>query len=124
MLANTKHIFLSLLLLISTAGFVISKHYCGGELVSTSFFGEAKSCCDSGDCCHNESITFQLHEDFSVSSIIEVPKTIQLDLFDFALILFENHLEEGENSLEFILADLPPPPKIQTTLSLKQTYLL
>ena len=102
----------------------ISKHYCGGNHVSTSFFVEAKSCCDTGGCCQNETETFQLDEDFSVSSIIEVPETAHSEIISVALVLLEKTFEENENKSEFIISDLPPPPKIQTSLSKKQLYLL
>ena len=124
MLRKASHIIFSALLLIATVGMTISKHYCGGNHVSTSFFVEAKSCCDSGGCCQNETETFQLDEDFSVSSIIEVPETAHSEIISVALVLLEKTFEENENKSEFIISDLPPPPKIQTSLSKKQLYLL
>ena len=113
-----------MLLLTTTIGLAISKHYCGGELISTSLFSEAQSCCDSPDCCKNETETYQLDEDFAAASILEVPETIQLDLFAVALILLDSQFEENENNAAFIVTDLPPPPKIQTALSQRQTFLL
>ena len=124
MIKKASHIILSMLLLTTTIGLAISKHYCGGELISTSLFSEAQSCCDSPDCCKNETETYQLDEDFAAASILEVPETIQLDLFVVALILLDAQFEENENHATIIVSDLPPPPKIQTALSQRQTYLL
>lgn len=46
------------LLLFSTSGVAVSKHYCGEILQKIAFNGEEKSCCDSEempeDCCKNE----------------------------------------------------------------------
>ncbi|NQU53711.1 MAG: hypothetical protein HQ522_14365 [Bacteroidetes bacterium] len=124
MFKKASHIILSLLLLTTTIGVAISKHYCGGNLISTSFFTEAKSCCDSDDCCKNESEVFQLDEDFSPISITEIPVTVELDLFSFAMLILDEEIVSTEQKQEFIVSDLPPPPKIQTALSQRQTYLL
>ncbi len=124
MFKKASHIILSLLLLITTIGFAIYKHYCGGNLVSTSIFTEAKSCCDLDDCCKNESEVFQLNEDFSPTSITELPITVELDLFSFALLILDEEIVSTEQVQEFIVSNLPPPPKIQTALSQRQTYLL
>ena len=79
MLRKASHTILSVLLLTATIGLAISKHYCGGELVSTKIFAEADSCCDSGDCCQNETETYQLDEDFSVSAVTEIPESAQFE---------------------------------------------
>jgi len=124
MITKAKHIILSLLLLITTTGFALSKHYCGGELVSISLFSEAESCCNLDDCCLNEIETFQLDGDFSIPSTTGIPESVQLELSALTLVLVEKNFQVRENSHEFIFTDLPPPPKIQTALSKRQTYLL
>ena len=124
MLKKASHIILSMLLLLSTAGLAISKHYCGGELISTSLFVEADSCCESDDCCKNETEVFQLDEDFSVSTAIELPETVQIDLLAVSLMVLNLIVEENSLADEFINPDSPPPPKIQTTLAKRQNYLL
>lgn len=124
MFKKASHIILSMLLLISTVGLAISKHYCGGELISTSLFVEADACCDSDDCCKNETEVFQLDEDFSVSTTLEIPESIQIDLLAISLMVFNLTLEENSTAEEFQLIDSPPPPKIQTSLSKRQSYRL
>jgi hypothetical protein len=124
MLRKTSHIILSALLLFATVGLAISKHYCSGNLVSTSIFGEAESCCDDSDCCHNESEVYQIHEDYSLVSVSEVPQTAEFELLDLAISVYNFTVIETEETEEFFESDLPPPPKIQTVLSRKQSYLL
>lgn len=113
-----------MLLLLSTTGLAISKHYCGGSYVSTSLFVEADSCCDSDDCCKNETVVFQLDEDFSVSTALELPATAQIDLLGISLFVLNFSIEENSFVDEFLNTDSPPPPKIKTSLANRQTYLL
>jgi hypothetical protein len=124
MLKKASHIILSLLLLVSTTGLAISKHYCCGELISTSLFVEADSCCDSDDCCKNETEVFQLDEDFSVSTAIELPESVQIDLLAVYLVVLNLSVEENALVDEFLITDSLPPPKIKTSLAKRQTYLL
>jgi hypothetical protein len=82
MLRKISHIFFSFMLLIATTGMAVSQHYCGEYLVSTSLFGNADPCCNSGECCHNESSFFQLDEDFSTPQISKIPMFNQLSVFE------------------------------------------
>lgn len=118
------HIFLSLLLLISTTGIAVSRHYCGGEIVSTTVLVEASSCCGSDSCCKNEIELIQLDVEYSVSSTVVVPSSVKIDLFGFSLAIFDLNVEEILLEDEFIISDLPPPPKIQALLANIQSYLL
>ena len=124
MLRKTGHILLSALLLFATVGLAISKHYCGGNLISTSVFVEAESCCDDSDCCKNETVIFQLHEDLSLTSVTEAPQTAEFELLDFAIMVYNFSSYEIEETQALFWMNLPPPPKIQTVLSQRQTYLL
>ncbi len=124
MIKSFSHIALSFLLLIATMGMAVSKHYCGDALIATSFFEEADTCCDSGNCCHNEEDFIQLDEDFSPPAFSQLPGVIGFDLFSTGagqyFTLFPNELV-----LRLYSERKPPPPlKIQTILSLKQAYLL
>lgn len=121
MLKSFSHIVLSFLLLLATTGMALSQHYCGDFLVSTSLFGEADPCCDSGECCHNETTFYQLDEDFSAPIFSQLPHITAVDLLvNLPGQLPEWHLQE----VLLIKKDLPPPTNIQTILSLKQTWLL
>lgn len=113
-----------MLLLLPTIGFTVSRHYCCGKLISSSLFVEADSCCESDDCCKNETEAFQFDEDFSVSLILELPASIQIDLFEIPLLAI-NLTTEGIAVLDdFLLTNPLPPPKTQTLLALRQSFLL
>ncbi len=124
MLKKVSHIILSVLLLSVTMGLTISKHYCSGELVSTSLFVDANSCCDSDNCCHNENEYLQLDEDYSIVSASEIPESTEFELLDFAVLISNFEIFEIEKSEKFYVSDSPPPPKIQLVLAMKQSYLL
>lgn len=124
MFKTFSHIVLSFLLLVATTGMAVSKHYCGESLISVDFFEEAEPCCESGDCCHNETTFYQVDEDFSAPVFSQLPYITAIDLLiDLPGQLPEWNLQEVP--ADFIIEkDLPPPPNIQTVLSLKQTWLL
>lgn len=124
MLRKSSHIIFSTLLLFTTVGLTISKHYCSGDLITASIFGEAESCCGDSDCCHNETEVYQLQEDYSLVSVAEVPQSAEFELLNFAILVYNFSVTENEKIEEFFEFDLPPPPKIQTVLSQRQTYLL
>ena len=124
MLRKFSHIILSSLLLVSTIGMVVSKHYCSGSFVSASIFHEAESCCDSGDCCHNETQLYQVDKDFSQPQIINTTNMGGFDLFVVTPHSLLLDVVVEHNSNEFFIDFSPPPLDIQTYLSLKQTYLL
>ncbi len=119
-----SHTVLSLLLLIATTGMAVSKHYCGESLISVDFFEEAEPCCESGNCCHNETTFYQVDENFSAPVLSQLPYVTAIDL----LVNMPGQLPEWnlqDVHVDFIIEkDLPPPPKIQTVLSLKQAWLL
>ncbi len=58
MMRQTVSLFLLLSVLVNSAGFTLSKHFCGEELAHVTL-NEQKTCCDSeenmpSDCCHDE----------------------------------------------------------------------
>lgn len=119
-----SHIILSVLLLTTTVGMAVSKHYCGDNFVSFALFSEADFCCGDSDCCHNENHFFKVKDDFSATQIQNVPQLVEIDI----IFSFPGSFElpgEAENYNQLILfIDSPPPPKIQKILSLQQSYLL
>ena len=124
MLKKFSHIILSSLLLISTMGVAVSKHYCSGSFVSASVFHEAKSCCGDSDCCHNENLFLKVKDDFSAQIVLTVPVLAELDILGHNLLnglILES--PATENSI-YRFTDSPPPPTIQKVLSLKQVYRL
>jgi hypothetical protein len=124
MVKKVIHILLAALLLLATTGMAVSKHYCRDSLVSTVLFGEAKACCDSDSCCHNEFSFFQLDEDYSAPSSYQNNQVIEIELF---AISFETNPAIFGDKVEisfFTEKNPPPPPKFQTLLSMKQAFLL
>ena len=122
MLRKITHIILSLVLLLSTTGITIDKHYCGSRLVSVSIAGDSQSCCDPGDgCCHNDIDTFKLTVDYTVSTVsIDFDQTIvEIPVQpSFYISLLDGSLTDAEFTF-FV-----PPRNLRTTLSTFQTYRL
>ena len=122
MLKKISHIIIVLLLLVTTMGLTIDKHYCGTRLVSVGILNEAESCCDmDDDCCHNDTETFKLNVDYTYSQINtdfnQVPT--ELSALSFCYLSFF----EG-NTSDVVFSIYIPPRKTQTTLSDFQTYRL
>ena len=124
MLRKISHIVLALFLLVSTTGVTISMHYCGGKYVSTSINKEAKSCCDgSGGCCENKSFHFEVKDDYVNAVQFETTKIVSIDILFPILFAVNSELFPKEINVIKEFFDTSPPHKIQTRLSLLQTYL-
>jgi hypothetical protein len=66
MLRKVTHILIAITLILATAGVSVSRHYCGGSLISVSVYHHAKSCCDANcHSCHNETNVYQLTDKFN-----------------------------------------------------------
>ncbi len=63
MLKSVTNIIMVILLLISTTGVTISKHYCDHDLISVKLSGE-HPCCDLEPCCKTEAEFLQVKNDF------------------------------------------------------------
>lgn len=123
MLRKITNIVVALFLLVSTTGITISMHYCGGKYVSTSINKEAKSCCDDGGCCENTNLHFEVKDDYVNGVQIENSKIVELDVLFPILFVLNFELLPLEQKAAVAFHDSSPPPKIQTRLSLLQTYL-
>ena len=124
MLKKISHIILASLLLISTMGVAVSKHYCSGSFVSFSVFHEAKSCCGDSDCCHNEDLFFKVKDDFSSPAIPDVPQVTSVDIFSQELFTMNLITSPEPENIVNLVDTSPPPLTNQKALSLKQAYLL
>lgn len=66
-------VFIALLVLLTTVGFTINQHYCGGKLAGTSVYTVAQCGCGDSkmddDCCQNESEFYQFVEDYAPSVV-------------------------------------------------------
>ncbi len=123
MLKSVTHILMTCLLLISTTGLAVSKHYCGDDLVSVEFKAETEPCCNNDSCCHTETQFLQLDDDFLTAAT-----TIKLQsLFSSDLIMTSSEVELPRPAAGFINSfnHIGPPPRCtQSRLALWQTYLL
>ena len=121
-LRKSVHIFLSLVLLVLTAGLTIDKHYCGSQLVSVSLLGDIDPCCDADDgCCHDDTDTYKLAADYTVPFFIVEFDQIPVDMPILA-IQKQSFTNAGSSYTDNI--GYSPPRKPQQTLSVLQRYRL
>ena len=123
MIRKLSHIILASLLLTTTMGLAVSKHYCHSSLVDVSFFAHTESCCDNGGCCSNENHFYQVKEDFSAPVISTIPVLAEIDVLQQTLLDFDI-LTPNELTEEFKLSNDPPPPTVMEFLAEEQVYLL
>jgi hypothetical protein len=125
-LIRLLHILVAFNLLASSAGIVISKHYCGGELKNTAFYKEAESChkssmsvkcpmhsqqtADSDDnCCQNS--TERYAEEGSYVGVMTTDFS-DIEVFvancptDFIFFSFDSH----PTTYLFLPPKIPPTP--------------
>jgi len=117
------HIGLSLLLMVATTGFNLSMHYCGGELVSTSVNKEAKSCCDMDGCCNNETLHFEVEDDFVGSAPAALVNTVELQILFPVYFIANQDLISKESKSVHAFYDSSHPPGTQARLARLQRYL-
>ena len=126
MFRKTAHIISALLLLTTTIGFSVSKHYCGSYLVEVSINSEAEPCCDDMEtpgCCHDETEFFQLKDDLVTPVSLENTRITGFDIL-FPLVFVYLFNTPGNIETKILnFAESPHPPTIQAKLSLIQTYL-
>lgn len=127
MLKSVLHIAVSLLLLIATTGFSITRHYCHDNLMSVVLGTEADSCCDGPcDCCHDESEHFRLDNEFVSSEMPDLQAKVLPVAFSniTAFSLFAVHFFQPDVKPEYTSLKLPVPAKAQSRISALQTFLL
>lgn len=123
MFKKFSHILLAILLLVTTMGMTVSKHYCGDSLKSVSLFSEPESCCDlPTGCCHDESMIVDIQDDFSASVFHFNFEQLAI-ILPIAIQLVDEEMLQNYPIVVFYETP-PPPPLIQTVLSSLQTYLL
>ncbi len=85
MINKAANIIVMLMLLFGTTGLNITRHYCSGNLVSTSVFTIPEKCCQ-GSCpgCRDENIKFRITDQYESSQV-------KTDLKPGPTSLFEKH---------------------------------
>ena len=125
MLKKLSHIVLSTLLLLSTIGLAVSRHYCGEKLVEISLTGEVGSCCDmQSNCCHDESQTFQLDQDYPVPVVMN-----HVDYFVFVIFEIQTFLTDFQQTTNltsnlFEVSESPPIKEVSQFLCDIQVFRL
>ena len=114
---KVSHILVSLLLLVSTTGVIINKHYSGGELFSASFFVDAKSCCETSCChhehqsnCHEESDFYKLSTEFTKPSADELKLVYSYLSFEIADFTSSFPISQPSESGTLKLPRIKAPP--------------
>lgn len=120
------NIFLVFLLLFSTTGVAISKHYCGEILQSISVNGPVKSCCENQDmpedCCSDE-VSLDRAEELQLSQLNLNLSFSPYILYFTAFSLFDFSLEPLDQDY-FISFFESPPFAEQEIFILDQSFLL
>lgn len=109
------NIILVFLLLLSTSGITVYKHFCGNSLVSESIGIHTKKCCNA-NCkgCRDESITFKITDHFEANNNTlafkaEVKKLFNNSSFAFVLCHFTLVSDSNMNLLSQIKICNSPP---------------
>ena len=125
MLKKILHVIVLSLFVISTTGFSISRHYCQGKLVSFKINAEAKPGCDMscGNCCHNETDTYQLKEDFTLVQISTLEADYSIDDILFNPLSFEI-IDNYEITSIYLKKGFIPPPDLSAVLADLQSFRL
>ena len=126
MFKKIVNITISFLLLISTTGFVISKHYCDGRLVNVAVDHQAKSCCGmEGDCCHNESAYFHVKNNYLPDfTEFNFENKIVNQVIIFTDLLLNYSLNNNFLSFNKFNIGFSPPLKFHTILSFIQVFII
>jgi hypothetical protein len=123
MLKRAAHIVVSILLILSTAGFTVTRHYCGTTVVKVTLNSHPESCCGHKPCCHNETSFFQLKENFFAPDNTTHVKAPLADIIAFPVI-YINLLDQVQTGFTPIYPnESPPPVNTHTVLSLLQSFL-
>jgi len=109
---------MAILLLISTVGITVDKHYCGGYYIGTWFYALEDACGmdmpDNDDCCHDDITIYSVQSEFQYTPITQSPVLQLVAYVSFPLEKqYKIQEEQFINSFLWQL-NLPPPttPKV------------
>ena len=137
-------LFLAVLMFITSVGFTVDMHYCGGQLKSFSFIGKAKSCheqavvqcphhkkmmaqnpnktVDTRNCCNNKTLHFQADQDKEIQNYnLKVIQPLQHFVTTFVTVFFNDRIIEKETP---VFAHYKPPLISRDISVLIQSFLL
>ena len=109
MFKKSLNIFIVLILLITSTGFTIDRHFCHNKLVSVSI-GKTENCCTAPGCCHHEIKYIKIHDSFQLSSNYQMEKAFSFSLSLLTPNIFLLKDLSSFSTLTFSYFD--PPPNI------------
>lgn len=119
------------MLLISTSGIIINKHYSNGQLYSASLFTKAKSCCEADTCCHSQDDgCTEKTEAYRLVVDFDFPDQVQIDHSDFSHLLFAislfslDEIEAGASFNKSFRYYIDPPPLLADIPVVNCSFLL
>jgi hypothetical protein len=90
-------IFLTIIYLLFSTGISVSKHFCGTELASIEFYGEAEKCAcganaeedteENNSCCKDETKIFKTNNDLKSSFDFDLGNNVNDNLFGNLLLV-------------------------------------
>ena len=120
MIRKVIHITLVMLLLTISTGMTLYTHYCGSSRESISINSEPKSCCgDDCNCCHNESVTVKIKDNYSATVFTFDFHLLEITLQSIQLLLIKKPIS---HQLLLVRVNDGLSPPIQVVLSSLQTY--
>lgn len=104
------------MILMSTIGMSVSKHFCGEYLMQKSIIVQVDPCCDSEQmpegCCHDELDNYSVEDDFQLTEITYNQELIPINSYIFTNIL---QLSTPMDNVVFNAALKESPPPIPDT---------
>jgi hypothetical protein len=101
------------MILMSTIGMSVSKHFCGEYLMQKSVIIQVEACCDSEQmpegCCHDELDNFSIEDDYQVTKIAYNQELIPINSYIFTNLL---QLSSLQDDAVFNSALIESPPLI------------
>ncbi|MCA1757431.1 MAG: hypothetical protein LC649_08245 [Bacteroidales bacterium] len=123
MLRRVLHIILVVTVVMVTSGVTITRHFCGDSLRSVALMTTPQACCDMEGCCHNETVTILLEDDFtpiwsdvlSHENVIELFPVQLADMSEASMTKVNPHFNSNRK---------PPPIPLGERLASLQVYIL
>ncbi|MEI6765300.1 MAG: hypothetical protein WCM76_06635 [Bacteroidota bacterium] len=120
MLKKSLHIIVILILLISTSGVIIDRHFCGNSLVSTTL-GKSADCCKDHSCCRHEIHFYKIGDSFQSS---QVSMLCQAPVDTAACPVLVSFLSEPVSAPVLSCITETSPPEYRYAPSFLQVFLL
>lgn len=128
-------VFLALLVFFSTSSFAIHEHYCGGELMNSSMFINAKNCgsnmekssssegciIENDSCCEDKVIIIEGQDQLKTT-----PTLVSFEQQFFVASFMNTHVNLFDGLEENIIPfkDYTPPLVTRQLFKLDETYLI